>query len=133
MSKDITEMGWGEYLRKLLLACSICFVVCFSVTAIYVVSFGHILASFYYWIFTNGLWLPIDYHTWFVIATIPILNVAIFVIAIWCVVLKYTIVVLVVDVLPFIVNSSLLWLDNIADNVRHFPTDGNATRSIVKQ
>lgn len=114
---DIEELKWGDYSFRMFTAMIGMFSICLAITSMYIVSVGYGLASFYLWAFTTNLWIPVSYHTWFVLATIPFINVLLICIAILAIILKFSIIYFVMVIIPLIFEGLYLWGLSIIDHL----------------
>lgn len=114
---DIEELKWGDYSIRMIMAMMGCFSLGLAITSLYIVSVGYGLASFYFWAFTTNLWIPVSYHTWFILATIPLINVFLIVIAFLAIVLKFSIIYIVMVIIPAIFEGLYLWALSIMDHL----------------
>jgi len=89
---NFAELTGSDYTFRMLTAGILFFSICLAITSVYIISVGYGLASFYFWAFTTNFWLPISYHTWFILATIPFINVLLIAIAIIALALKFSII-----------------------------------------
>ena len=114
---DIEELKWGDYGFRMVTAMIGIFSICLAITAVYIVSVGYGLASFYLWTFTTNFWIPVSYHTWFILATIPFVNVTLIAIAFVALVLKFSIIYFVMVIIPAIFEGLYLWALSIMDHL----------------
>lgn len=114
---DIEELKWGDYGFRMVTAMIGAFSICLAITSVYIVSVGYGLASFYLWAFTTNFWIPVSYHTWFILATIPFVNVTLVAIAFVALVLKFSIIYFVMVIIPLIFEGLCAWALNIVDNL----------------
>ena len=126
------DMTWKDYFGKMTWACAIMFSMGITFASLYIGIVGTLLGSFFYWAFTVNLWLPVSYHTWFILATIPMVNLTLIVLALWAIVLKFSVIYFVMVVLPaffeFIYNWGISILQHIQANVA---IHSNGTEQVI--
>lgn len=112
------DMSWASYCLKMGIAICGLFSIAVFITSIYIVGVGYTLATFFYWSFTTNLYIPVDYHTWFIIASIPMVNVLVIVAACLAVAIKFTLIFVLVDVIPMVLNWINIWTTNVLQHIK---------------